>query len=123
MIFSITNRLVVLIAILSFQINEAKLSMDKLQVNLGKVNKKDNKIAQFKISNSGKVPLIISNVSSDCHCTVTQLVNKTIMPNQSTILKVVIDSSVVGWFQKIVTVESNIHEKKTILIVRGRSIE
>jgi LEA14-like dessication related protein len=123
MIFSYFNHLFMLYISLFFQVNEAKLSVDNLQVNLGKVDKKEQKIAIFKLTNSGKLPLKIANISSDCHCTVTQLANKIILPNQSTTLKVTIDSTVTGWFQKVITVESNIHEKKTILIVRGRVIE
>ncbi len=100
--------------------SEPILTVDKNLVNLGKLARKDKKIALFKITNTGKETLIINNVKADCQCTVAQLSSKNIPPSKSTILKVSIDDTVIGWFQKVITLESNIHEKKTILVVRGK---
>lgn len=63
---------------------------------------------EFKFKNVGKTPLIISNVTSTCGCTVPEYPTKPIKPGESGIIKVVFNSQgKVGIQDKVVSIISN----------------
>lgn len=74
---------------------------------------------KFNIKNTGNNPLIITNVSTTCGCTVPKWSKQPILPNRTTEIVVEITPSNIGFFRKTITVNSNIKKQKTILIIEG----
>ncbi len=62
----------------------------------------------FKFKNEGKTPLIITNATATCGCTVPEYPSQPVKPGESGIIKVVFDSQGKSGMQdKFVTVTSN----------------
>lgn len=73
----------------------------------------------FVLENVGEKSLIIQNVKTDCHCTVSNWDKRPIQPKQKTLIKVSYDGLNIGFFQKRILVEANILHSPLLLIFRG----
>ena len=63
---------------------------------------------EFKFKNTGKSPLIISNATATCGCTVPEIPKEPILPGKEGVIKVVFNSEgKEGMQDKVVTVTSN----------------
>ncbi len=75
---------------------------------------------EFIVTNTGTEPLIISNCSGSCGCTVPTCDNNPILPGEKSQIKVKYDTKRVGPFTKTVTVNSNAtNEPSKILTIKG----
>ena len=74
----------------------------------------------YAFVNTGKAPLIISNVSASCGCTTPEYSKHPIAPGEEGNVTVVFDTqNQVGVQQKIITVLSNAEPGRTILQLKG----
>lgn len=74
----------------------------------------------YNFTNTGKSPLIISNVSASCGCTTPEYSKHPINPGEQGSVTVVFDSqNQVGMQQKIITILSNAEPSRTILQLKG----
>jgi hypothetical protein len=81
--------------------------LDSIQ-NFGKVTDGEKVIISFHFVNTGKKPLIISNVSASCGCTVPEKPEKPIAPGEEGLIKAEFNSSGrVGFASKDLTVTCN----------------
>ena len=79
-----------------------------------------NTVREFKFKNTGKSPLILSNVQVSCGCTnVDGWPKEPIAPGKSATFKVKYDSKRVGKFDKKITVTSNSKTPSTVLTIKG----
>lgn len=63
---------------------------------------------EFKFKNTGKTPLIISNATATCGCTVPEYPTKPVKPGDEGIIKVIFNSQgKVGIQDKVVSIVSN----------------
>ncbi|RZL37921.1 MAG: DUF1573 domain-containing protein [Pedobacter sp.] len=63
---------------------------------------------EFKFKNTGKSPLIISNATATCGCTVPEIPKEPILPGKEGVIKVVFNSTgKEGMQDKVVTITSN----------------
>ncbi len=85
------------------------------------VNSDGNRV--FKFKNTGKSPLIISNVKGSCGCTVPTKPEEPIMPGETGEIKVKYATNRIGPFSKTVTITSNAYEPKVVLKIKGRVLE
>lgn len=99
-----------------------KVEVIKQVFDIGKVQKNGRADAVFTLVNSGKKPLVISNVKTSCHCTVASWTKAPISPKDSTFIRVRYDSSIIGIFLKTISVFSNAKNSPTVLIIRGKII-
>ena len=74
---------------------------------------------EFKFTNTGKEPLIISSARGSCGCTVPTYPKEPIQKGQSSVIKVSYDTKRVGAFTKTVTIESNAKTSTKILTIKG----
>jgi Protein of unknown function (DUF1573) len=75
---------------------------------------------EFKFTNTGKEPLIISNAQGSCGCTVPLFPkDKVILPGKSEFIKVTYDTKRKGSFTKTVTVFSNAKTGTKVLTIKG----
>lgn len=73
-----------------------------------KINQGESVEHQFKFKNTGKSPLIISNATATCGCTVPEVPKEPIQPGKEGVIKVVFNSTGKDGMQdKVVTVTSN----------------
>lgn len=76
--------------------------------NFGKITEGERVTFNFRFKNSGKKPLVISNTSASCGCTVPEKPEKPILPGEEGHIKVVFNSTgKVGHNQKNITVTAN----------------
>jgi hypothetical protein len=97
----------------------AELKMDKLTHDYGNIKQGDNGECEFKFTNSGKEPLVITNCAGSCGCTVPQCPKEPILPGKSSVIKVKYDTNRVGGIYKTVTVTSNSKGGNVVLTIKG----
>ena len=85
----------------------AQISVDKEVHDYGKIPVGANGTCEFKVTNTGDQPLIITNCKGSCGCTVPKCDTAPIKPGQSTIVTVKYDTKRVGPINKSVTISSN----------------
>jgi len=77
----------------------------------------------FKFKNTGKSPLIITQVKGSCGCTVPTKPEEPIMPGAMGEIKVKYATNRIGSFSKTVTITSNAFEGTKVLKIKGRVLE
>ena len=87
--------------------------------DFGTIKFAGNGTCEFKFTNTGKTPLIISNAKGSCGCTVPDWPKEPIKPGQTSAIKATYDTKRVGAFTKTVTVTSNAKEASKILTIKG----
>lgn len=88
--------------------------------NFGTVAAGEKVQHNFKIKNTGKEPLIISNASSSCGCTVPEWPKEPIAPGKSGEIQVVFDSNGKSGAQsKRVTIVANTNPPESFLYLEG----
>lgn len=97
----------------------ADIKMDKLVHDYGTIKKGGNGECEFKFTNNGKEPLVITNCQGSCGCTVPQCPKEPILPGKSGIIKVKYDTQRVGGIYKTVTVNSNAKSGNVVLTIKG----
>lgn len=83
------------------------IKFEKLVHDFGELTSGDKAETNFVFTNTGKAPLILSNVRSSCGCTVPTWTKEPILPGKKGTIKVVYDSNRIGPINKQITVESN----------------
>src|SRR5246127_426538 len=100
--------------------NAPELKFDAETIDYATLDYDANTTREFKFKNTGKSPLIISNVQVQCGCTnVDGWPKEPIAPGKSASFKVKYDSKRVGKFDKKITVTSNSKTPSTVLTIRG----
>jgi len=74
---------------------------------------------EFVFKNTGKEPLIITDVKSSCGCTVPEWSKEPVLPKEKGVIKVKYDTKRIGEFYKIITVYSNAENSPVKLYVQG----
>ncbi|HQU99816.1 MAG: DUF1573 domain-containing protein [Bacteroidia bacterium] len=73
----------------------------------------------FKFTNTGKEPLVISNAKGSCGCTVPKWPKEPIMKGQTGSINVNYDTKRVGPFTKTVTINSNAKTASKTITIKG----
>jgi hypothetical protein len=92
----------------------AEITFDKLVHDYGTIFEGDPGECEFVFKNTGKEPLVLSNVFSSCGCTIPSWPKDPIMPGKSSAIKVKYSTSRIGGINKTITVESNAGESKRV---------
>lgn len=98
---------------------QAQITFDKKVHEFGAVLWKNPVTATFTITNSGDKPLVISNVTTSCGCTVANWTQTPIAPGASGVVSSTFDSKALGRFQKSIGIYSNASERPIYLAIRG----
>jgi hypothetical protein len=100
--------------------NAPEIKFDSEVIDYGTIDYDANTTREFKFKNSGKSPLIISNVQVQCGCTnVDGWPKEPIAPGKAASFKVKYDSKRVGKFDKKITVTSNAKNPSVVLTIKG----
>lgn len=96
------------------------VSFDKEVHDYGTMKQHGDASCEFKFTNTGSEPLIISNAKGSCGCTVPQWPKEPIMPGASSTIKVKYDSKRLGPINKSVTITSNaVNTPTKVIRIKG----
>jgi hypothetical protein len=99
--------------------NMTKMSFDKTSHDYGKVPADSDNKTTFRVTNTGKKPLVIEKVSASCGCTTPSKPEKPIPPGKSDEITVVFHpkETQLGQQNKTVTVIANTNPKMEVLSI------
>lgn len=95
------------------------IKFEKLVHDYGTIQQNANGDCEFKFKNTGKEPLVLSNVITSCGCTTPSWPKEPIMPGKSAVIKIHYDTNRIGTISKTITVVSNATEERVILTIKG----
>jgi hypothetical protein len=102
----------------------AVMSFEQGMYNFGKITQGDKVHYDFKFKNTGKSPLIITDATATCGCTVPEIPKEPVKPGESSMIKVVFNSTgKLGMQDKIVTITSNGNPSTTEVHLIGEVAE
>lgn len=97
--------------------NAPKMEFETDVIDYGTIEQNANGVREFKFTNAGKEPLIITKAKGSCGCTVPSWPKEPIAPGEEGAIKVKYATNRVGPINKSVTVTSNgVPSKKTLRI-------
>lgn len=102
--------------------NAAAITFETDVVDYGTIEQGADGLREFKFKNTGKEPLIISNATGSCGCTVPTWPKEPIKPGESSSIKVKYDTKRLGAINKSVTITSNATEATKVLRIKGNVI-
>lgn len=116
-IFTLLSAITCLIFIGFSQANAQKqmgpqFTAPKMDVDFGEVEQNGDGVREFKFSNTGSEPLLITHAQGSCGCTVPEWPKEPIRPGQTGVVKIKYDTSRSGPISKSVTITTNEIESK-----------
>ncbi len=100
--------------------NAPEIKFENETIDYGVLEYDGNTLREYKFKNTGKTPLIISNVQVQCGCTnVDGWPKEPVAPGKSATFKVKYDSKRPGKFDKKITVTSNAKNASVVLTIKG----
>lgn len=101
-------------------VNATEITFEHNMFDFGTINEDDLVNHKFKFKNTGKNPLLITNASASCGCTVPNWPKEPIAPGQSGEIDVTFNSAgKPNHAEKTVTVTANTTPTNTILLIKG----
>lgn len=100
---------------------QAVISFEKTTVDLGKFYEKKVQSCEFKFTNTGNKPLVITQAFGSCGCTVPTPPKDPIAPGESAVIKVTYNGKgkFPGYFKKAITVKSNATNNIARIYIQG----
>lgn len=106
------------------QTNAPVMNFDKSSYDFGKITRGDKVTYQFKFTNTGKSPLIITSAVASCGCTTPNWPKTPVTPGQSGQITVVFNSTgKIGLQDKMVTITANTYPAQTVVHLVGEVLE
>ena len=102
--------------------NAPTITFDSEVVDYGTIEQGADGVREFKFTNNGKEPLIISNARGSCGCTVPTWPKEPIKPGESSVIKVKYDTKRLGAINKSVTITSNAATPTKVVRIKGKII-
>lgn len=100
--------------------NATEITFEKNMYDFGTINEGDLVNYKFKFKNTGKMPLLITNASASCGCTVPNWPKEPLAPGQGGEIDVTFDSQgKPNHAEKTVTVVANTIPANTVLLIKG----
>jgi hypothetical protein len=99
---------------------QATLTFTTVEHDFGKIKEGTMANYEFAFTNTGKAPLVLSNVQPSCGCTTPEWSKEPIMPGAKGVIKASFNSyGRPGTFQKYITVKSNASNGEITLTIKG----
>jgi hypothetical protein len=102
---------------------KAHIDFESTLHDFGQIVVNSNASCEFKFTNTGKEPLILSNVKASCGCTVPEWTKEPVLPGEEGVIKVryttVTRPNVIN---KAIIVHSNADNKQVILRIKGEVV-
>jgi len=98
----------------------AEITFKNVENDFGFLPYKGDGTCEFVFKNTGKAPLILTNVKSSCGCTIPTWPRDPIAPGEEQSIKVKYDTKRQGKFSKTITVYSNASNSPVALTIKGQ---
>jgi hypothetical protein len=99
--------------------NMAAFKWNDTTHDFGKIPQGKPVTYEFKFTNVGKAPLVISQAQAGCGCTTPDYSKEPVAPGKTGSVKATFNAAAVGVFNKSVTVTANVEGGSTYLILKG----
>jgi hypothetical protein len=103
--------------------NAPEISFETLSHDFGTVAYKGNGTFEFVFKNTGKEPLVLSDVRSSCGCTTPEWPKDPIKKGQKAVIKVMYNTNIIGPFTKSIYVTSNGKTQRVELKIKGTVVQ
>jgi hypothetical protein len=101
--------------------DQPQITFEGTEHNFGTIKEGTLATHEFKFTNTGKAPLVLSNVQPSCGCTTPEWSKEPIMPGAKGTIKAAFNSyGRPGEFQKYITVKSNSAGGDITLTIKGK---
>lgn len=101
--------------------NGPAIKLDKDVHDYGTIENASDGTCEFKVTNIGTEPLIISRCKGSCGCTVPTCDKTPVLPGESTSVKVKYDTKRTGTINKSVTITSNaVNDPTKVIRIKGK---
>ncbi|OYU83544.1 MAG: hypothetical protein CFE24_10790 [Flavobacterium sp. BFFFF2] len=97
----------------------AGIVFEEETIDYGKISHNADGKREFKFTNNGNKPLVISNAQGSCGCTVPTFPKDPIAPGASAVIGVKYDTNRIGAFTKTVTLTTNVSDTPKVLTIKG----
>ena len=118
---------ILFVGLISLSVNAqdkvAKIEFKTDTIDYGTIEKGANGLRVFEFTNTGDAPLIISNVTSSCGCTVPSWTKEPVMPKATGKIEVKYDTNRVSPIRKTITVISNAETPTVALKIKGDVVD
>ena len=101
----------------------AVFESESLVHDFGKIPQGTPVTHEFKFTNSGKTPLVITHVQASCGCTTPAWSKDPIPPGGEGFVKATFNAASMGGFNKTITVMANVEHGFKQLTVKGEVIK
>jgi hypothetical protein len=111
----------VLFALKTMAQEGGSITFEKTSHDFGTIKEEAGSVSyEFKFTNTGKVPIIISNVKASCGCTTPGWTKEPVMPGQTGFIKALYNTTNrPGQFNKTLTVTANTEPSSSTLFITG----
>jgi hypothetical protein len=110
-------------AVTAFRIDaQPEFKFEKETHDFGKIPQGKPVSIDFKFTNIGDEPLIISNIESVCGCTVPKYTTTPILKGQSGTITVTYNAAALAPFSKGLTIRSNAKTPVKVIYIKGEVI-
>lgn len=100
--------------------NQAEFKFDVVEYNYGSIKQGESVTYNFKFTNTGKEPLVITSAHGSCGCTVPDWPKEPIKKGGDGVIKVTFNSAgKMGPQDKTVTINSNAKSNPMVLHIKG----
>ena len=97
----------------------AKITFDQTVLDFGTLKIGAVKTIKVGFTNTGKKPLILDNVKSNCDCTEVQWSKAPVLPGKKGYITVKYTAKHTGLISKWITIDSNAENDRVILKTKG----
>ena len=98
------------------------IKFEFLEYDYGTITQGSDGICEFVFKNTGKNPLVLSNVRPSCGCTVPKWSKEPIKGGDESIIEVKYNTRRPGSFSKSITVYSNATNSPIVLKIKGNVV-
>jgi len=98
----------------------AKIEFKQQVIDYGEIAKGSDGLRVFEFTNTGDVPLVVSDVRSSCGCTIPKKPENPIAPGETGKIEVKYDTNRVGPIRKTITVQSNADTPTVAIKIKGK---
>jgi Protein of unknown function (DUF1573) len=110
-------------SVTAFKIEEkAEFKFEKETHDFGKIPQGKPVSVEFKFTNTGNEPLIITNIESVCGCTVPKYTNTPILKGQTGTITVTYNAAALAPFSKGLTIRSNAKTPIKVIYIKGEVV-
>jgi hypothetical protein len=98
----------------------AAIEFETTEHDFGTIPFKGDGTFEFVFRNTGKEPLLLTNVRSSCGCTVPEWPKEPVNKGKQGVIKVRYNTRISGNFAKSISVYTNTGEGPIVLVIRGK---